>query len=74
MPLNGVPAPYLVLSAPPREDGLEADPSVFAVREKFGDAVTGARVDAVDCPVIEVDPGSAGTDAPPPAAPDVDED
>ncbi len=58
MPVNEAPAPYLVLSAPPREEGLETDPSVLAVRKKFGDAVHGARVDAVDCPVIEVDPGS----------------
>ncbi len=50
------PAPYLVLSAPPREEGVESDPSVLAVREKFGDGVRDSRVDAVDCSVIEVDP------------------
>ncbi len=58
MPVNEAPAPYLVLSAPPREEGLETDPSVYAVRKKFGDAVHGAHVDAVDCPVLEVDPSS----------------
>ena len=31
---------------------------MVAVRERFGDAVHGARVDAVDCSVIDVDPAS----------------